>query len=240
MVSSGFAAKGTTLLWNNVPVLELTNIGIPIAVADDVDITNHDSAFDTEEFVPGVLRGGDFEVEGNLLPGDTDGQVAVLTDLQSRTARACIIIGPVAKYNFSFTAYCKHFGPTAPVDGKAAIRMSFKVSGKSTMYTTASTGLTTPFLALRDNGANAITPTPTPANTAYHYAAVLDAADTAIAVQPTATAGTIYVNGTVVATGAWSGDIAVAAGTTRQVVIDVREANKASKVYRVFATRPSA
>lgn len=26
MVSSGFVAKGTTLVWNNVPVLEPTNI----------------------------------------------------------------------------------------------------------------------------------------------------------------------------------------------------------------------
>ncbi len=239
MVSSGFAAKGTTLVWNNVPVLELTNIGIPVAVADDVDITNHDSAFDYEEFVPGILRGCDFEVEGNLLPGDTDGQVAVLGDLQSRTSRAAIIIGPAGKYNFHFTAYCKKFSPSAPVEGKSSVTMGFKVSGKSTMYTTASAGLTTPFFALRDNGGNAVTPTPAAANAVYHYSATLDAADTAIAIQPTATAGTIYVNGTAVVTGNWSADIPVAAGTTRQVVVEVREANKSSKVYRIFATRPA-
>jgi limonene-1,2-epoxide hydrolase len=84
-----------------------------------------------------------------------------------------------------------------------------------------------------------VTPTPAAANAVYHYSATLDAADTAIAIQPTATAGTIYVNGTAVVTGNWSGNIAVAAGTTRQIVVEVREANKSSKVYRVFVTRPT-
>ncbi len=238
MVSSGFAAKNTTLLWNNVPVLELTSIGIPVATADDVDITNHDSAFDTEEFVPGILRGGDFEVEGNLLPGDTDGQVAVLNDLQAGVARTAIIAGPAGKYNFSFTAYPKKFAPSAPVEGKTSVRMGFKVSGKSTLVTAASTGLSTPFFALRDNGGNAVHPTPDPANATYHYSATLDAADTHVAVQPTATAGTIRVNGTIVSSGAWSSNIAVTAGTTRQVVVEVRETNKTSKIYRIFVSRP--
>jgi hypothetical protein len=84
-----------------------------------------------------------------------------------------------------------------------------------------------------------VTPTPAAANAVYHYSATLDAADTAIAIQPTATAGTIYVNGTAVVTGNWSADIPVAAGTTRQIVVEVREANKSSKVYRVFVTRPT-
>ncbi len=239
MVSSGFAAKGTTLIWNDDPVLELTNIGIPVAVADDVDLTNHDSAFDYEEFVPGILRGGDFEVEGNLLPGDTDGQVNVLADLQSRTARAAIIIGPAGKYNFHFTAYCKKFTPSAPVDGKTSVTMGFKVSGKSTMYTTPATGLTTPFFGIQDNEGENPTITPSPANAVYHYSVTLESTDTFVQIQPRATVGTIYVNGTVVVTGAWSGNITVAAGTTRQIVVEVREANKSSKVYRVFVTRPA-
>ena len=242
MVSSGFAAKGTTLIWNNVPVLELTNIGIPVATADDVDITNHDSPNSTEEFVPGILRGGDFEVEGNLLPGDTDGQVAVLGDLQSRTARAAIIIGPPGKYNFHFTAYCKKFSPGAPVEGKTSVTMGFKVSGKSTLHTTPATGLTTPFFGLQDNEGESPTLVPTPpSGTVYPYAVQmiedLGVPRTTIQVQPRATVGTIYVNGVVVATGDWSLAIPVAQYSTRQVVIEVREADKCSKVYRLFVSR---
>lgn len=239
MASSGFAAKGTTMLWDNYPVLELTHIGIPIAEADETDITNHDSAFDYEEWVPGILRGGDFEVEGNLLPGDTDGQIRVLTDLQARAFKTAIIAGPVGKYNFSFTAYPKRFVPRAPSGGKTSVRMGFKVSGKSTLTTDPSVGLTTPFFGIQDNEGENPTITPAPANTVYHYAVELEATDTYVQVQPRATAGVIRVNGTVVATGDWSGNITVAAGTTRQVVIEVRETNKTSKIYRVFVTRPT-
>ncbi len=238
MVSSGFAAKGTTLLWNNYPVLELTNITVPIATADDIDITNHDSLFDYEEPIPGLLRGGDFEVGGNLLPGDTDGQVAILTDLQARTSRTAIIAGPAGKYNFSFTAYPKKFAPSAPVTGKTSVTIGFKVSGKSTFVTDASVGLTTPFFGIQDNEGENPTITPAPANAVYHYSVTLESTDTYVQIQPRATAGTIRVNGVVVVSGAWSGNITVAAGTTRQVVVEVRETDKTSKIYRVFVTRP--
>jgi len=238
MASSGFAAKGTLLTFDQMPVLELTNIGIPIATADDIDLTNHDSAFDYEEFTPGVLRGGDFEVEGNLLPTDL-GQVDTLDELQARGSKTCQIIGPAGKYTFTFTAYPKKFQPSAPVEGKTSVRIGFKVSGKSTMVTTDSAGLTTPFFALRDNGGNAVTPSPVAATAVYQYAATLDAADTAVAVQPTASDGTIRVNGSAVLSGAWSADIPVAAGTTKQVTVVVNETGKVSKVYRIFVTRPS-
>lgn len=240
MASSGFAAKGTTLLWNNVPVLELTSIGIPIAETDDIEITNHDSPDQTEEFVPGLLRGGDFEVEGNLLPGDTVGQIAVLDDLQDRVSRTAIIAGPAGKYNFSFTAYPKRFSPAGPVEGKTSVRMGFKVSGKSTLVTTVSAGLTTPFFSIQDNEGESPTITPAPANAVYNYSVMLEASDTYVKVQSQATAGTIRVNGVIVASGAWSGNIPVTAGTTRQIVIEVREENKTSKIYRIFVTRPSA
>ena len=238
MVSSGFAAKGTLLTFYNQPVLELTNIGIPVATADDVDITNHDSAFDYEEFVPGILRGGDFEVEGNYLPTD-DGQKDILDALQARTYKTCQIIGPAGKYTFTFSAYPKKFAPTAPVEGKTSVSIGFKVSGKSTLTATTSTGFTTPFFALRDNGGNAVTPSPAAATAVYQYAATLDSTDTHVAIQPHASDATsVFVNGTEVTSGNWSSDIAVAAGTTKQITVVVNDTGKASKVYRIFVERP--
>lgn len=239
MASLGTAAKGTLLIWNEYPVLELTNVSSAIGDMDLVDITNHDSANDTEEVVPGLIRGGEFSVEGNLLPGDTTGQVAILGDLQSRTARAARICLPAGTFNMEFTARAKTFKPTAPVGGKMGFTATFKPTTKSTIRTTVSTGLTTPFFALRDNGANAVTPSPSASGTVYQYDATLDAADTAIAIQPTASAGTIKVNGETVVSGAWSSDISVASGTTKLVVVEVRETNKTSKIYRIHVTRPS-
>ncbi|MCK9591880.1 MAG: cadherin-like beta sandwich domain-containing protein [Methanoregula sp.] len=240
MTSSGFSPFGTTLVWADDPILELTKIDPPFGTADDVDITNHDSADYTEEFVPGIIRVGTVDLEGNLLPSDTDGQIAMLGDLQSRTARAAAVILPAGKGMMSFTASAKSFKPTLPYDGKAGVAISLKCTGKVTLTTTAAGGLTTPFFALRDNGSNAVTPSPAAAGAVYNYHATLDAADTHIAIQPTAAAGTIYVNGTAVVSGAWSGNIAVAAGTTKLLIVESREANKASKIYRIYVARPSS
>lgn len=240
MVSSGFAAFGTTLIWNNVPVLELTNLTPGLGTVDDIEITNHDSADATEEFVPGLLRSDSFGFEGNLLPTDTNGQVAFLTDMQSRTARAAYIHLPNGKGTFSFSAYAKEFRPTMPVTGKASLSASMKVNGKTSFYSTAATGLTTPFLAARDNGANAVTLSPTAAGDTYQYKGTLDYADTAVAICPTASSGTIYVNGTAVTTGNYSSDIAVTAGTTKLIIVETRETSKASKIYRIYITRPSS
>jgi predicted secreted protein len=239
MVSSGFSPFGTTLVWADDPILELTKLDPTLGTADDVDITNMDSADYTEEFVPGIIRVGTVDLEGNFLPTDTNGQVALLGDLQSRTQRAAAIILPSGKGMMSFTAAAKSFKPTLPHDGKAGVAISLKASGKVTLTTTAADGLTTPFFALRDNGANAVTPSPAAAGAVYNYHATLDAADTAVAIQPTAAAGTIYVNGTAVVSGAWSADIPVAAGSTKLLVVEAREANKASKIYRIYVARPS-
>jgi hypothetical protein len=240
VASSGFSPFGSTLLWKDVPILELTKINPTFGTVDEIDISNNDSADATEEMVPGLIRVGTVDLEGNYLPSDTAGQVALLGDLQSRTPRAAAIILPNGKGMMSFSAEAKAFKPTLPYDGKAGVAMSLKASGKTTLVTTPAAGLTTPFFALRDNGSNAITPSPVAAGTVYTFHATLDTGDTHIAIQPTAAAGTIYVNGTAVVSGAWSANIAVAEGYTTLLIVEAREANKASKIYRIYVSRPAA
>jgi hypothetical protein len=186
----------------------------------------------------GVIEGGTFDIEGNFVSTDTNGQIGMVTDHYSRTARAVTVNLPTAA--FSFTGTVQQFQIMAPVNGVLAFKATVKVSGKPTVYTTMADGLTTPFFALRDNGANAVTPSPAAAGTVYEFSATLDAADTAIAIQPTAAAGTIYVNGTLTTSGNFTSDIAVAAGTTKLLVVETRESSKASKIYRIFVTRPSS
>ena len=239
MVSLGFAAKGAMLLVNNYPILELARITPPIGTVDDVDLTNHDSPDDTEEFVAGLIRVGEFTVEGNLVPTDSAGQVQLAADLQNRTERNMAIHLPGGKGSFFFSGYTKAFNPTLDFTGKAGIAISIKAKGKSTFYSTATTGLTTPFFALRDNGANAVTPTPAASGSVYWYKAILDAADTAIAVQPTSSDGTIRVNGSSVVSGNWSPNISISSGTWKMIAVVVNETGKASKVYRIWVQRPS-
>lgn len=238
--SSGTAAMGALLIWNNYPVAELAEITGPNSSADLIDITNHDSPDQYREKVLGSLSGGSFEIAGNFIPADTNGQAALIADHYSRTARAGLITFPAGIGTFSFTGVMESFSVQAPIGDKLGFRGTISITGKPTFISTASTGLTTPFFALRDNGTNAVTPSPAAAAAVYMYRATLDAGDTAIAIQPTAAAGTIRVNGAAVATGAWSSDITVASGGFKLLVVTVQETNKTVKVYRIWVERPAA
>lgn len=238
--SSGTAAFGTLFVWNNYPVAELTMIGGPHSSGEKIDITSHDSSNAYREYVLGFLTPGSFEIEGNFIPTDTNGQAALISDHYSTTTRSALICFPSGIGTFSFSGWIEAFSVAAPVGDKLAFRATITTSGKPTMITTASTGLTTPFFALRDNGANAVTPSPAAAAATYWYEATLDAADTAIAIQPTATAGTIRVNGTAVTTGNWSSDITVSSGGSKLLVVTVQETNKTVKVYRIWVSRPAS
>lgn len=241
--STGTAAFGTLFVWNAYRVAELTSIMGPNSSGEKVDITNHDSPSAYREYVLGFLTPGTFELEGNFVPTDTNGQVAMITDHYSRTARAGLICFPAGIGTFSFTGTIEGFTTMAPVGDKLSFKATVAISGKPDLYdsvTEASTGLTTPFFALRDNGANAVTPSPAAAAAVYMYSATLDNADTAVAIQPTAAAGTIKVNGATVVSGAWSSDITVAEGGSKLLAVTVQETGKTVKVYRVWVERPAA
>jgi predicted secreted protein len=238
MASSGRAAKGTLLIWNSFPVFELTSISPSLGEVAEVDITNHDSQGSYEESADGLLSGGDFSLEANFLPGDTNGQVAMMTDHQARTARAFRICSPEGVYTLEGTALIAGFKVTGPVTGKLGMTATLRPTGPCTGRTTASAGLTTPFFALRDQSSNSVTPTPAASGSVYEFRAVLDAGDTAIAVQPTASAGAIRVNGVSVTSGSWSDDITVASGSTKLVIIEVKETEKTSMIYRLYVKRP--
>jgi len=238
--SAGKAAFGSLLVWNNYPVAELTSISGPNSSGEKVDITNHDSPSYYREYVLGFLTPGTFEIEANWLPTDTNGQVAMITDHYDRTSRSGLVCFPSGIGSFSFTGTCESIQTLAPIGDKLSFKATIAISGKPTLLTDESAGLTTPFFALRDNGSNAVTPSPAAATAVYMYSATLDAADTSIAVQPTAAAGVIRVNGTAVTTGNWSSGIAVASGGSKLVVVTVKETAKTVKVYRIWVTRPSA
>lgn len=239
MATGGFAAKGSTFIWNNHPVLTLRNIMPPMCAVTEDDFSSHDSPDNTEEIEPGMLTAGEFTADGLMNPGDTNGQKAFIDDLQARTSRTGMVVLPAGKGMFTFEGFPKPLRGRLPYRGAGEISFTVKATGKTDFTATPATGLTNPYFALRDNGANAVTPSPAAAGDEYDYKAYLDAADTGVAVQPTATSGTIYVNGTLVATGNWSADITVAAGSWKLVTIETREDNKASKIYRIWIWRPS-
>ncbi len=247
MTSEGFAAKGTLVYSvygaTRRAIMELKNISFPIGEASDIDITNHDSAFDYEELVAGPINGGEFTLEGNFLPGSI-GQTTQLTYLQARYKTITFVIaGPAGKYMAFSQGFVKSFNVGATVNDVTNISITFKPKKKVTFYNSPHPGLTTPFFALRDNGGNAVTPTPAAAGDVYQYAATLDFTDTAVAIQPTAVPGAIWLANPIsaaITTGNWSADIPVAAGTTEVLVLGVAGGTYADKIYRIHVSRPSS
>ncbi len=132
MVSAGFAAFGTAITFDGTEVKELTNIAWDIGTVDDIDITNHDSPDTTEEFVPGIIRVGEINLEGNFVPTDA-GQVKLITNLQARTSAAIVITcSDTGSATFTGAGYVKSFKPGAPFAGKTSLTATLKASGKLT------------------------------------------------------------------------------------------------------------
>lgn len=118
-------------------------------------------------------------------------------------------------------------------DGVAYLDMEVTVNGRITPITTWATGLTTGFFSIVDDDTNTLTPSPAASGSVYEYDLEVYSDNVYIIITPTATAGTIYVNGTVVATGVASDHLALNVGTGKvtYVPIVVTELNKTPKIY---------
>ncbi|MDD5016897.1 MAG: phage tail tube protein [Eubacteriales bacterium] len=238
-MSSAVHSHGTTFNWDGVDIAEIDTInGIEVTMSS-VDVTNHQSADHFTESIPGLLTAGDVSLVGNYIYSDTTGQQALLTDMLARSVKTGIITFPASTgTTWTFSGYptaCKIGDAT--VDGKIPFTATIHPTGKPTLATATSTGLTTPFFAISESAVI----TPDPANDEYDYVATVATEITSVTVTPTATAGTITVNGNTVATGEASSAITLgAAGTNTTVTIVVTETSKAPVTYTVRVARASS
>jgi hypothetical protein len=201
-----------------------------------VDVTKHQSADHFTESIPGMLTAGDVSLTGNYVYSDTTGQHAMLTDMLARSVKTGIITFPSSTgTTWTFSGYptaCK-IGD-APVDGKIPFSATIHPTGKPTFAVATSAGLTTTFFAISESAVI----TPAPANDTYTYVATVLTGITSVTVTPTATAGTITVNGNTVATGEASSAITLgAAGSVTEITIVVTETSKAPVTYTVYVSR---
>jgi len=132
--TSGF---GSRLFSNGYPLAELTSIGGATLGRDTIDATNNDSPDQFREFLGGVADGGEIGIEGNLIPSDTNGQVAMEADLVAGTARTFDVILPSAMMEWRLTGNATAFEPSAPFDDKISFSATVKVTGKPTLLDSA-------------------------------------------------------------------------------------------------------
>lgn len=239
MTTAVKSAFGTVLSRDGNDVAELTNISGPSISLETIDATSHGSDDTYREFIAGLRDGGDITIEGNFIPSDTDGQVGLLTDLNAGTVQSFVITFPAAASSttWTFSAIVTAFETTAPFEGKLGFTATLKISGKPTLGVTASTGLTTPFFSISESAVIV----PSAANAVYNYVATVLTGVTSVTVTPTATAGTITVQGNTVATGEASSAITLgAAGSITEITIVVTETNKSPKTYTIWLTRAAS
>jgi predicted secreted protein len=131
--SAAFAGIGTVFTWGGSPVAELTSIGTPSSDAQEIEVTNFDSDDSYREFIMGVIDAGTFDIEGNFVPTDTNGQIAMITDHQARTKQTwSIAFSDTGNFTVAGSGYCKTLTLGATYDGKATFRATIRVTGKAT------------------------------------------------------------------------------------------------------------
>lgn len=225
-------AFGTKFNWDGKQVASLNNVGGVEFNVDTVDVTTHDSEGAFKEFIAGLLDAGDVPISGFFDYEDTDGQLAMVADCAARAIKAATIVFPAstgAQWSFNGLITNIKVGDT-PTDDGIPFSATVKVSGKPTLTIATATGLTD----LAMTGATLI---PAYGAATLEYIATAAAETATVKVTPTA-AGTIKVNGSVVATGQASGDITLgAAGSITKITIEVTEENKATKKYTISVAR---
>ncbi len=241
MASSGVSAFGTVLLWNYCKVVELSNISGPSQSANVIDVTSHDSDDGYDEFVAGIRSGGEISLEGNLISSDSDGQIAFHTDIQGGTKRTCYIVLPMAVGQaMTFSAIAKGFACAYPYNDKLSLSGTVQVSGKPTLLTTQSTGISA-LSGIEQNETAALSIAEDVAAGTYSYTCSVNTASTWVKLTVTAASHSIYVNGTSQTTAEQGGEVALGdAGTTTNITIVVFESNKSPRIYNLAVSRASS
>jgi len=249
--SEGVSAFTTVLIWNYREVLEVLGIAGPSQSRDMLDVTSHDSDSGFREFVPSVIAGGEVTLEGNLIVGDTAGQVAFHTDVQGGTKRNAFIVMPMAVAgSLFFAAYAKGFEGSFPHDDKIGVSGSLIVTGKPLLLTSQATGLTTPFLSgIKDGGTgsgDSLTITPTGAAATYAYACTVHTTNTGVKLTVTCSGQTPYIQGIANTSGSQT-TAAIALGAADSVTTifilcytTATPPGTSPRVYRLLVTRPAA
>lgn len=245
MGEQAVSAAGYHVIWGTSYIGEAIDPKMPDETRNMVDNTTHDAlaangGYETKS--KGIITQGDGSIKIYYI-GSTVHK-ALRTDFLAGTERDVYFIRP-SLGDLAFT--CKKCTAiiskmAEPIDKKGNVTWELAITPTSgqTDIETAATGLTTPFFTIADDDSptNAITPVPAAAAAVYAYRAELYADNTTFTVTPTATVGSIYVNGTLVVSGAASGNItAPAAGKKMYLPIVVFEANKCPKPYLVIIAK---
>lgn len=226
-------AFGTKFKWDSEEVASLNNIGGVEITVDTVDVTTHDSEGAFKEFIAGLLDAGEVSIAGFYDYENTNGQIAMVADCTAREVKLAEIVFPASTgTSWAFQGLITNIkvGDT-PTDDGIPFSATIKVSGKPVLTIARSTGLS-------DMTMTGATLVPAFAAATLEYIATAAAETATVKVTPTAAAGVIKVNGSIVTSAEASDDIALGiAGSITDIKVEVKETDKAAKIYKIKVAR---
>jgi predicted secreted protein len=132
-VSAAESGKGTTFTWGSYPLVEMVTFSDIGASCADIDVTSHDSSGNWTEFIAGLNTAAELTMTGNLITGDTSGQMQAITDFAAHTKKTGTLTLPnTAASTWAATMYCKDYKVTADRTGALKIKFTMKPSGQPT------------------------------------------------------------------------------------------------------------
>ena len=209
-------------------VAEIKTVPAPQFTSEDIDVTNQDSG-GVKEFIAGMKEGNEIEFIGNDVPSDAGQQLleAAATAGESGTFTLAFPSGRT----ISFVAAIKTFDIIED-NGAGAFSCKVKVSGVPTRGTSP--------IQLSALTTTAGTLFPAFSASVYQYTVAAVHATANCTVTPTCATGTIKVNGTTVATGQASGNIALTDGGITEIGVLVTKSGSTATMYKILVSRAGA
>lgn len=128
----GVFGLGSKLWIGTTTITKLTNIGLPQANADDLDITTHDNTDRVREFIKGLIDPGELSLEG-IFTYTAYSTVYDLVMTASTTSVTIVLPTSPSVTRFVCDGYVKSLEGSSPHDDKIDFTASVKLSGKPTI-----------------------------------------------------------------------------------------------------------
>jgi hypothetical protein len=228
--TQALSAQGVILERDGNPIAELTKIGGIEITLETIDVTTLTSPDDFREHIGTLFEGGDVSIEGNFIPGDTDGQIALMADQLAKTKQSFVTTFPpaliVATWSFSALVTKLKVGDF-PTAGKIDFSATLKISGKPILAIGATVGPSA--LVITGNVSGPLTLTPVYDAGDYDYVAD-GTGDASVTVTVTAD-GAITVNGSAVESEVPSSAITLTENEITTITVVVTDTGKVAKTY---------
>ncbi|MDD3895064.1 MAG: phage tail tube protein, partial [Syntrophomonadaceae bacterium] len=177
-----------------------------------------------------------FGFTANYIIGDTNGQRAIEDDFENDAISEYEITFPNGR-GFSGNAMVEKYSLVGKIEDQIQFKATLSFTGALDDAYEAGAGLTTPYFAISESAVV----TPAASGSVYSYVATVLSTVESVTVTPTATAGTITVNGETVTSSSASSAIALGdAGSVTEITIVVNESGKAPVTYTIWVSRAAS